>query len=65
MQIIWNPTDTQGGTVSHIGWNNPDMQAAIRLAFHEKDFERITRVEVTCEGMKAFFERKPESSETR
>ena len=57
MQIVFNPATTQGGTVSQLTWNNPDLHAAIRAAFACRDDERIVRVEVTAQGMKAFFER--------
>ncbi len=59
MVILFQADDAPSGTVSQISWSNPDLHIALRLAFKENSsVEEIVRIDVTKEGLIAYFVRK-------
>ena len=59
MKITFDPHDeakTKSGIISRIAWENAELQAAIRKAFHESEREQIVTLEIDREGITAVFE---------
>lgn len=57
MKITFAPNNySPAGTVSFASWENSDLQAAIRQAFHESERENITEIVIERDGIKAVFE---------
>lgn len=56
MKIDFCPHQPQGsGVCSFVTWENRDLQEALRRCFNESPREEIVLIEVTREGLKAYF----------
>jgi hypothetical protein len=60
MKITFDPQHefVPSGVVSQIGWDNPELQAAIRAAFNESPREQIVALVIQRESLIARFEPK-------
>lgn len=56
MEFRYDPREPDSGTCSFAAWSNPALQEAIRRAFRESPRETITRIDVTRDGIRAYFE---------
>lgn len=56
MKVEFEPREPSSGCWSFASWSNDDLQAAIRKAFNESPRERIIRIDITRDGIRAYFE---------
>ncbi len=58
MKVVFNPTDkeTAGGIKSVLRWNSADFLNGMREAFHVSTREKIVRLDITQDGIHAYFE---------
>jgi hypothetical protein len=56
MQVIYEPEHSASGLTSFLTWDHPDFHRALNQAFAVQKDERIVRVEVTKQGIKAILE---------
>jgi hypothetical protein len=54
--VIYEPEHSASGAASFLIWNNPDLHRALNQAFAVQENERIVRVEVTKQGIRAIVE---------
>jgi hypothetical protein len=60
MIVTYEPEQSKSGLTSILGWDNPDLHAALNQAFRvDQKHERIADIEVTKQGIKAIFETLP------
>lgn len=55
MEIRFNPNDAVAGTCSFAAWSSHDLQNALRQAFHESPRGELYQIDVTPEGLRAYF----------
>jgi len=56
MKIDFGPNEPRGsGVCSFVTWQNPALHEALRQCFNESPREELELVEVTREGLKAYF----------
>jgi hypothetical protein len=64
MQVIYEPEQSSSGLVSFLRWDSPDLHRALDQAFAvQHNRERIVRVEVTKEGIRAILETLPRKAQ--
>lgn len=61
MEIRFNPNDAKCGVVSEASWGNPDVQKALRGIFGTRSDETLVMLDVTAEGLRAYFAYDPAS----
>lgn len=61
MNVVFNPLphEQKAGTTSFLVWSNPDLERAMNVAFGVSSKDRIDRIEITPQGIKAIFEPTP------
>lgn len=58
MEVRFNPDRGDGGVCAFASWNNPDLHRAFCVAFNLRANEKLVRIDVTKEGIRAYFEQK-------
>jgi len=56
MEVSFAPNNPSGGVCSMVMWQNKALQDAIRMAFQKSPREQIIKIDVTREGIRAYFE---------
>ena len=59
IKVNFNPEKSKSGLVSQISWQNSSVQEALRKIFKLRDNEEITEIDVTCDGITAYFNYTP------
>ena len=67
MKIVFNPTNNEvtGGLKSYARWDSENFASALRSLFNAKATEKIVKVDITEEGISAYFEIKPRNSSNK
>lgn len=63
MKVHFNKDDKPEGSFlcSRLSWTSPDFEKGINLAFRVKSNEKIHRLVINADGIRAYFKKKVEA----